>query len=61
MFSTTQSMTAIKKNKFMKNLELLKGLSIEELQERNEFTAIEESGSCTNKCTFGDIGVTIPG
>ncbi|WP_262921827.1 hypothetical protein [Flavobacterium amniphilum] len=44
----------------MKNLDLLKGLSVEELQVRNEFTAIvEEDGCCSNKCdiTTGPIGV----
>jgi hypothetical protein len=44
----------------MKNSDLLKGLSIEELQVRNEFTAIvEEDGCCTGKCdiTTGDIGL----
>jgi hypothetical protein len=42
----------------MKNLEVLTGLSIEELQERNEFTAIDETGSCTDKCdiTISEIG-----
>lgn len=37
----------------MKNLEILNGLSIEELQERSEFTAIPaEEGSCYQKCVF---------
>lgn len=30
--------------------ELLKGLSIEELQERNEFTAIAEDSACCENC-----------
>ena len=45
----------------MKNLDVLKGFSVEELQERNEFTAImeEDSGCCTSKCdiTVGDVGL----
>lgn len=49
------------KNKTMKNSDVLKGLSIEELQVRNEFTAIveEDSGCCASKCdiTVGDVGL----
>ena len=37
----------------MKNSEILNGLSIEELQERSEFTAVPtEEGSCYHKCVF---------
>lgn len=38
----------------MKNSELLNGLSIEELQERNEFSAAADGGCCNNKCVFAD-------
>lgn len=42
-------------NNIMKNSQLLKGFSIEELQERNEFTAaIEDAACCNNKCVFAD-------
>lgn len=34
----------------MKNTELLKGFSIEELQERNEFTALLEDSACCENC-----------
>ena len=40
----------------MKNINILKGLSIEELQERNEFTVIQEDASCVIKgCCGKDI------
>lgn len=39
----------------MNKSELLKGLSIEELQERNEFTVAPDAGGCcNNKCVFAD-------
>lgn len=43
----------------MNNLETLKGLTIEELQERNEFSAAEDSGCCSSKCDIeiGDVGL----
>jgi len=34
----------------MKNSEVLKGLSIEELQERNEFTAAADAACCEHCC-----------
>jgi hypothetical protein len=40
----------------MKKINILEGLSIEELQERNEFTIIQEDASCVIKgCCGKDI------
>ena len=43
----------------MKNLELKDVFSIEELQEREEFTAAlaEDGGSCQGKCSGNDIEI----
>ena len=43
----------------MKNLELKDVFSIEELQEREEFTAAvaEDGGSCQGKCSGNDIDI----
>jgi len=42
----------------MKNSEL-KGLSIEELQQRNEFTAVAEDSACCENCCK-EIVITAP-